>query len=92
MHGQSIATDPGRHLQLLPNTDWFTDGGVTPDGKWWIAPTLLFIEQVWHGCVGDDLRNQGFRLGHDGHRIGATQHIVIYFPHQRSISVWRPEI
>ena len=62
MHAESLAThNTPPQLQLLPNSDWFTEGGVTPDGKWWIAPTLLFIEQVWHGCVGNDLKRRGFR-------------------------------
>lgn len=66
--------------QLPPNTDWFTEGGMTPEGKWWIAPTPSFIKDIWHGCIGDDLRNRGFRLRHDGHHIGAAQHTVIYLP------------
>lgn len=81
MHTESLTThDTGPQLQVLPNADWFTEGGVTPDGKWWIAPTLLFIQQIWHGCVGNDLKRRGFRLGQDGKRFGASQHTVIYLP------------
>ena len=81
MHTESLTThNTGPQLQVLPNADWFTEGGVTPDGKWWIAPTLLFIQQVWHGCVGNDLKRRGFRLGQDGKRFGASQHTVIYLP------------
>ena len=81
MHTEYHTThNTGPQLQLLPNADWFTEGGVTPEGKWWITPTPLFIEQIWQGCAGDDLKKRGFRLGHDGHRIGATQNTVIYLP------------
>ena len=80
MHAEYLSPHSDPYLQLLPNAEWFTEGGVTPDGRWWIAPTSLFIEQIWHSSVGDDLKKRGFRLGHDGHHIGATQHTVIYLP------------
>ena len=82
MHAESLATNTVKtdQPQLPLNADWFTEGGVTPEGKWWIAPTPSFIKDIWHGCIGDDLRRRGFRLGHDGHRIGAAQHTVIYLP------------
>lgn len=69
-----------RNDQWLPNADWFAEGGVTPEGEWWIAPTPLFLEQIWQGGAGADLKKRGFVLEHDGHRIGATQHTVIYLP------------
>ena len=78
MHTEYLVSH--NHLQLLPNAEWFIEGGVTPEGKWWIAPTPLFIEQIWQGSAGDDLKKRGFVLGQDGHRIGATQHTVIYLP------------
>ena len=81
MHTEYLAThNAGPQLQLLPNADWFKEGGVTPEGKWWIAPTRLFIQQIWHSSAGDDLRKRGFRLAHDRHRIGASQPTVIYLP------------
>lgn len=46
MHTEYITSHNAPHLQLLPNAEWFTEGGVTPEGKWWIAPTSLFIEQI----------------------------------------------
>ena len=70
----------GHVTSSLRHAEWFTDSGITPEGKWWIAPTPLFIEQIWQGSAGDDLKKRGFRLGHDGHRIGATQNTVIYLP------------
>ena len=83
MRAEHFASHNAPRLPLLPNAEWFTEGGVTPEGKWWIAPTLLFIEQIWQSAAGDDLKKQGFRLGHDGHRIGASQHTVIYLPTTR---------
>ena len=80
MHAESLTPHNNPHLELRPNVDWFTDGGMLPNGELWVAPTPLFVDQIWHGCVGGDLRKRGFRLGHDGHRIGATQHTVIYLP------------
>lgn len=80
MHAEYLTPHNHAYLQVLPNTEWFTEGGVTPDGKWWIAPTLLFIEQIWQGCAGDALKTRGFRLKNDGHCIGASQHTVIYLP------------
>jgi hypothetical protein len=65
---------------MLPNAEWFTEGGVTPDGRWWIVPTSLFIRQIWHGCAGDDLKKRGFHLKYNGHTVGATQNTVIYLP------------
>lgn len=80
MHAENLTPHNTPRLELRPNTDWFTEGGITPEGKWWVAPTPLFIQQIWHSCVGEDLRKRGFWLGQDGHRIGATQHTVIYLP------------
>ena len=80
MHAEYLAPHNHSYLQLLPNAEWFIEGGVTPGGKWWIAPTPIFIEQIWHGCAGDDLKRRGFRLENDGHTVGASQHTVIYLP------------
>lgn len=80
MHTENLTPHNNPHLELRPNADWFTDGGMLPNGELWVAPTPLFIGQIWHGCVGDDLRKRGFWLGHDGYRIGATQRTVIYLP------------
>lgn len=81
MRAENLVTHNNPHLELRPKvSDWFTDGGMLPNGELWVAPTPLFIDQIWHGCVGNDLRKRGFRLGHDGDRIGATQHTVIYLP------------
>lgn len=48
--------DIGREIQLLPNAALFNDSGIAPDGRWWIAPTSLFIEQIWQGDAGDTLK------------------------------------
>lgn len=81
MHAEHLTSHTDSpQLQLLPNSDWFAEGGVAPDGQWWVAPTPLFLRQVWHSCVGDDLRKRGFRLRHDGHTLKASQHTVIYLP------------
>ena len=69
-----------QEFQLLPNRELFHDSGIAPDGRWWIAPTPIFIQRLWHNSFGDDLRKRGFRLRYDGHCIGATQHTVIYLP------------
>lgn len=80
MHAEHLTPHSEPHLQLLPDAEWFTDSGIAPDGKWWIAPTCIFLQHIWHSCVGDDLKKRGFRLGHDGHHIGVSQHTVIYLP------------
>ena len=33
MHAEYLTPHTGPQLQLLPNADWFKEGGVTPDGK-----------------------------------------------------------
>lgn len=78
--GITLTTDTDQEIQLLPNTELFSDSGIAPDGKWWVAPTDLFIKEIWHSPVGDYFKERGFRLEHDGHRIGSTQHTVIYLP------------
>ena len=86
MRAEHLATHNDLHLckgqgtSSLRHAEWFHDSGIAPDGKWWIAPTPVFIKQIWQSCAGDDLKKRGFRLGHDGLRVGATQHTVIYLP------------
>ena len=69
-----------QEFQLIPNPKLFNDSGIAPDGRWWIAPTSLFINRLWHNSVGDDLKGRGFRLENNGHCIGAFQPTVIYLP------------
>lgn len=80
MHAMYLTTHDGREVQLAPNAKLFNDGGIAPDGRWWIAPTSLFIEQLWQCATGDYLKKLGFQLGDDGLHIGATQSTVIYLP------------
>lgn len=86
MHTDALAPHNDLHLykgevtSSLRHAEWFHDSGITPEGKWWIAPTSLFIEQIWQSSVGDDLKKRGFVLNHDGHTVGATQKTVIYLP------------
>ena len=86
MHTEYIASHNAPHrcqgpvTSSLRHAEWFHDSGITPEGRWWIAPTALFIEQIWQSCAGDDLKKRGFVLNHDGHTVGATQNTVIYLP------------
>jgi len=48
MHTESLIThNISPQLQVLPNADWFTEGGVTPDGKRFGASqhTIIYLPE-----------------------------------------------
>lgn len=71
-------------FQLTPNTKLFADGGISPDGECWVLPTDLFL-RLWNSPGGVAMKEQGFRLGNDGKRIGASQDSVLYLPRREQI-------
>ena len=64
--------------QQHPDAPLFADAGMIPSGDCWVVPTDAFLK-LWESPAGKDLRKQGFRMGHDGTRIGASQDCIVSF-------------
>ena len=67
-----------REFQQQPDTPLFSDAGMIPGGDLWVAPTDAFLE-FWESPAGEALRKRGFRMCHDGKRVGACQNCVVRF-------------
>ena len=81
------------HSEYLENTSqlacedfhikgaWFVDGGITPEGKLWVAPSPNFLDK-WldDDDLSDRLAELGFSHATDGKEIGASQSFIFYFP------------
>lgn len=60
---------------------WFIEGGVTPEGKPWVAPSPSFLDR-WldDDRLSDRLSELGFSHATDGKAVGASQSFIFYFP------------
>ena len=65
-------------FERQPDTPLFSDAGMIPGGDCWVVPTDAFLK-LWESPAGNDLRKQGFRMRHDGTRIGASQDCIVSF-------------
>ena len=72
-------------LNLRPDMQFFSEGGIGPDGECWVVPTPLFL-RLWDSPSSVDMKKQGFRLGDDGKRVGASQERVLYFPVRKNMN------
>ena len=79
MHSEHFSTNEVVDFPLTPNTPLFSAGGISANGECWVLPTALFL-RLWHSPGGVALKKQGFRLGNDGRRVGASQDCVVYLP------------
>ena len=68
--------------ELQPNTQLFSDGGISPAGECWVSPTDIFLH-IWEGPAGKDLKQKGFRLRNNGKQIGASQDRILYCPRHK---------
>lgn len=62
-------------------SSWFVDGGITPEGKLWVAPSSNFLDR-WldDDELSDRLAELGFSHTTDGKAVGASQSFIFYFP------------
>ena len=70
------------NFELQPNTQLFSDGGISPAGECWVLPTETFL-RVWESPAGAHLKKQGFRLRNDGKQIGASQECILICPRHK---------
>lgn len=60
---------------------WFVEGGITPEGKSWVAPSPNFLKR-WRdndNHLSDRLAELGFSHSTGGKAIGASQDEIFYF-------------
>ena len=65
-------------FERQPVTPLFADAGMIPGVDCWVVPTDAFLK-LWESPAGNVLRKQGFRMRHDGSRIGASQECIVSF-------------
>ena len=65
-------------FERQPDTPLFADADIIPGGDCWVVPTDAFLK-LWESPAGEDLRKQGFWMGYDGKRVGASQDCIVYF-------------
>ena len=59
---------------------WFVEGGITPEGKSWVAPSPNFLDR-WldDDNLSDRLAKLGGSYSTDGKEIGASQSFIFYY-------------
>lgn len=72
---------PPENAFELPLGSWFTDAGITAEGRCWVAPSEDFFER-W--LIDDKLSKHlevlGFEMAFDGASVGAWCEFIFYCP------------
>ena len=81
MHAEYLHTEQAENEELQIKGAWFIEGGVTPEGKHWVAPSSSFLDR-WldDDKLSDRLAELGFTHSTDGKAVGASQSFIFYFP------------
>lgn len=71
--------DQACSFELRPDMEFFSEGGIGPNGECWVVPTQNFL-RVWQSPAGDFIKKRGFHLRNDGKQRGASQDCVLIMP------------
>ena len=76
---ETIDIDPPHEFRI--EGEWFTAGGITPDGRCWVAPSEEFFERwLIDDALSDRLTELGFEFAFDGTAVGVWQEFIFYCP------------
>ena len=76
MHAEYHHTQHEDDFEVRPNTELFSDAGISPSGECWVVPTEDFLH-IWESPAGTYIKNRGFRMRNDGKQLGASQDRVL---------------
>ena len=79
MHSQHLDSTPVDGFEITPNTELFSEAGISPNGVCWVVPTDVFL-RIWESPTGAYMKDRGFRLRRDGKLLGAPQDRVLVLP------------
>ena len=65
----------------LPVSSWFTEAGITAEGRCWVTPSEDFFEQwLTDDKISGHLEMLGFEMAFDGRSVGSWSEFIFYCP------------